>query len=109
MRVERPHTAQLAMLARDQALLHRRQLDVQILVRQIEIGGEHLGDAVALPRDGEGGRLVAPADAIEIEEASELGLGGVSEEMGCGWPLAWRRRGGRLWRSDRQRSFNHSP
>jgi len=49
---------QLAVLRRHQRLLHRRQLDVEVVLRKVEVGSEHLGDPRSLPGDRKGHRLV---------------------------------------------------
>ena len=77
--MELADTSQLAMFPGDQALLHGGELDVEIVLGQIEVGGEHFGDSISLPAQGEGGRLIEPGDAVEVEELSELGFRGVGE------------------------------
>jgi hypothetical protein len=56
-------------------LVERGYLDVQIELGEIEVGRETLRDRPrAVPGDIERGRLVAPLDLIEVEQASELPL-----------------------------------
>ena len=45
--------ADLAILRGDQGLLHRRELDVHVVLRQVEVRREHLCDALAFPGDRE--------------------------------------------------------
>ncbi|MGC2241635.1 MAG: hypothetical protein WA726_12450 [Acidimicrobiia bacterium] len=72
--------ANLAILLGDQLLAHRGDLDVEIVIREIEIGSEELrGAPVLVPGDGERGRLVIPGDTIEIQEKRKLPLAVVSE------------------------------
>ena len=67
-------------------MIERGYLDVEIELGQIEVGGETLRDGPgAIPGDVERGRLVAPLDLIEVEQAGEL-------------PLAVMRKAGRLVR-----------
>ena len=77
--VELAQQAHLAVLRRDKRLLHRRHLDVEVMLGQVEIGREHLRHAFAFPRHREGHRLVLPADPVVVEEASELLLRGMRE------------------------------
>jgi hypothetical protein len=61
-------------------LIERRDLDVEVELGEVEVGGEALGDrARAIPLDVEGGRLVAPLDLIEVQQPGELPLAVVRE------------------------------
>ena len=77
--VELAQQAQLAVLRRYQRLLHRRQLDIEVVLGQVEVGREHLCHAFAFPGDREGDRFVVPADPVVVEEAGELLLRGMRE------------------------------
>jgi hypothetical protein len=64
-------------------LIERGYLDVEIELREIEVGGEALRDGPgAVPGDVEGRGLVAPLDLIEVEQAGELPLAVVREAGG---------------------------
>jgi hypothetical protein len=61
------------VLVGNQSLLHRRQFDVQVKVRQKKIRRERFDDtAVITVPEWECTRLVLPADAVEVEEPREL-------------------------------------
>src|SRR5205085_10326045 len=77
VRIQLAQQPQLAVLGRDQRLLHGRQLDVKIVLGQIEIGREHLGHASLVPRDRKSDRLVHPTNAVVVQEAREFLLGGM--------------------------------
>jgi hypothetical protein len=67
--------ANLAVLLGDELLVHRRDLDVERLLRKVEVGSEELGGlAVLAPLDGKRGRLVLPVDSVEVEKSAELAL-----------------------------------
>ena len=91
--VELSETAQLPVLLRHEALPHRGQLDVGIQPREVEVRGEHLGDSVAVPLQGEGARLILPLDAVEVQDPCELLLAGVHEGTGRMLRARDRRRG----------------
>ena len=81
VRVELAQPAQLAVLLAHQALLERRQLDIEVELRQVEVGREALHDGpVEVEEDGEGARLVAPLDLVVVEDPRQLGLAGVGED-----------------------------
>jgi hypothetical protein len=70
----------LAVLLGDEFLVHRGDLDEQVFVGNVEVGGEERdGRTVGVEFDGEGRRLVLPGEAVEIEESCELPLAVVSE------------------------------
>src|SRR3990172_5978839 len=76
--VERLGLPDLPVLGGHEALLLGRELDGEILVRQVEVGGERLDDApLVIPVEREGGGLVLPVHAVEGEEPGELALRGV--------------------------------
>ena len=78
--VELTQPPQLAVLLAHEALLERRELDVQVDVGQVEVGREALDDrAVERPQHGERVRLVLPADVVEVEDPRELRLARVGE------------------------------
>ena len=84
-RVELPEVAQLAVLLAHQALLERRELDVDLQLGQVEVGREGLhDDAVGVPADGEDVRLVEPFDLVVVEDAGQLRLAGVGEAGASG-------------------------
>src|SRR5438874_1186465 len=61
--------AGLAVLLRDELLVERRDLDVEVVRRQVEIGTERLrGTAVTVAFQRERARLVGPFDAVEVEQ-----------------------------------------
>ena len=80
VRVELAQPAELAVLLAHQLLLERGQLDVQLDVREVEVGREALDDVpVQVPADRERVGLVGPADVVEVEDARELGLARMRE------------------------------
>src|SRR5215212_8243180 len=82
-RVELAQPPNLAVLLRDELLVQRRDLDVEVVRRQIEVGCEALRRAaVAVPFEIEGPGLVLPVDLIEVEQLPELALAGVGETEG---------------------------
>ena len=75
----------LAILLGDQALVHRRDLDVDTLFWQVEVGGEVLhGLPGVVKLNRECGRLVFPADSVEIQQARELTFTVVGKFLGLG-------------------------
>src|SRR2546429_748142 len=87
--VQLAEPAGLAVLLRDELLVERGDLDVEVVRRQVEIGAERLyGPTVTVAFQREGTRLVGPFDAVEVEELGELALRVVSEADG----LVWERR-----------------
>jgi hypothetical protein len=78
--VELAQPARLAVLLGDELLVQRRDLDVEVVRGQVEVGCERL-DRIALPvgLEREGARLVLPRDPVEVEELGELPLGVVRE------------------------------
>ena len=75
----------LAILLRDELLVHRGDLDVQLLVRKEEVRLEVArGSTGLIELDGEGVRFVLPLDSVEVEESGELPLTVVSEIGECG-------------------------
>src|SRR3990172_4861464 len=78
--VERLGLPDLPVLGGHEALLLGRELDVELLVRQVEGGGERLDDATLVSTvEWERGGLVLPVNAVEGEEPGELALGCVRE------------------------------
>jgi hypothetical protein len=72
--------AHLAVLLGDELLVERRDLYVEVELREIEIGREAVGHvAGAIPVDVERGRLVEPLDLVEIEQLGKLALAVVGE------------------------------
>src|SRR5207249_7161666 len=80
VRVQFAELANLPVLLRDELLVERRDLDVEVVLGQEEVGREPSNDfALLVPFQVERARLVLPFDLIEVEEASELPLAGVGE------------------------------
>src|SRR5436190_869831 len=93
LRIAFPESSDLSVLLRDELLVQRGDLDVEVVLRQVEVRGELLDDVpVLVPLQVEGGRLVLPFDLIEVEESRELALAVVRESNGV---AAWGRRIGR--------------
>src|SRR5215210_2312874 len=80
IRVQLAQPTDLSVLLRHQLLVQRRDLDVEVVLRQVEVGRETLDDpAVLVPLEIERRRLVVPGDLIEVEQPGELALAGVRE------------------------------
>jgi len=80
VRVDGPETADFLVLLGHEFLVHRRDLDVQVVVGKIEVGGEPFDRlALGVKFDRKTLRLVIPWDTIEIEKKGELALTVVSE------------------------------
>ena len=78
MQLDEP--ARLAVLLRHELLVQRRDLDVEVVRGQVEVGSERLHrPAVAIGLQRERARLVLPGDAVEVEQLRELALGVVRE------------------------------
>ena len=74
---ESPH---LAVLLGDEFLVHRRDLDEEVIVREIEVGPELLNRRPRrIPLDHERTWLVLPRHRVEVEKARELSFTGVGE------------------------------
>ena len=59
----------LAVLLGDELLVHRGDLDVEILIHDVEVGGEERsGVAVVAEFDGERSGLVFPIQTVEVQE-----------------------------------------
>ncbi len=72
--------ANLLVLLGDELLVHRGDLDEQVVVGKVEIGGEPLGRlTVRVEDDREATRLVFPGNTVEVQEECELPLTVVSE------------------------------
>lgn len=70
----------LSILLRDKLLTHRRDLDVEVVVREVEIGFEQFYRFVeVIPLDWELSRLVVPLDAVEVEKSREFPFAVVCE------------------------------
>src|SRR5205085_5190441 len=93
LRITFPETSDLPVLFRDELLVQRGDLDVEVVLREVEVRRELLDHVPLLvPLQVEGGRLVLPFDLIEVEESRELALAVVRESNGV---AAWGRRIGR--------------
>src|SRR6266550_4102996 len=80
LRVPLAETPDLAVLLGHELLVEGGDLQVEVELGKVEIGGEALPDMpVAIPGDVERGRLVGPLDLVEVQEPRELSLGGVRE------------------------------
>jgi len=80
VRVQLPQPADLAVLLRDELLVHRGDLDEEIVFRQVEVRPELFRwRPGGVPFDSEGSRLVLPRYDVEVEQPCELALAGVSE------------------------------
>jgi hypothetical protein len=78
--VELLQAAYLAVLLRHELLVERRDLDVEIELRKVEVGREAVRDvARSIPIDVERRRFVEPLDLVEVEELCELPLAVVGE------------------------------
>src|SRR5690242_5560442 len=75
VRISRAELPQLAVLAGDERLFHDGQLDVEVLVREVEVGRERLEHAaLRILLEDEGPRLVLPRDAVVVEDLRALEL-----------------------------------
>jgi hypothetical protein len=73
--VETEKPPHLAVLLRHELLVERRDLQIDVEGRQVEVGREALrGITVAVPLDIEGRGLVGPFDPVEVEQLRELAL-----------------------------------
>jgi hypothetical protein len=80
IRIELPETADLAVLLGDELLVHRGDLDVEIILRQIKVWPELLcDDPCCVPLDGERTWLVLPDDVVEVQKPRELPLARMGE------------------------------
>src|SRR5450631_2110431 len=79
-RVKLSQPPYLAVLLGHQTLVERRELDVEVVSRQVEVRAETLdGFAPGVPLDGELHRLVLPGHTVEVQETGELALGLMGE------------------------------
>src|SRR5262249_26967437 len=73
MRIEALNLAQLAVLARDERLLHHRHFDEEVLLGEVEVGRECADDPPLLVAlEHERLRLVVPGDAVVVEDLRAL-------------------------------------
>src|SRR4051794_14830514 len=88
VRIELPQLAELAVLSRHERLLHDGHLEVQILLRKVEVGCERLHNLPLLvPLEDEGSRLVEPRDAVVVQDLRVLELRLVLEAGGHLTPI----------------------
>jgi hypothetical protein len=88
VRVKLLEQPNFAILLGDQLLVHRGDLDEEVVIRQIEIWGEELDRVSVVIADRETAGLVFPGNCVEIEEECELSLTVVSEvDVVCGQGL----------------------
>ena len=79
-RVALPQTADFAVLAVDVFLAGSGDLHVSVELGKEEVGGERLGHlALIVAGEHKGPGLIAPLDAVEVEQFGELPLGVVGE------------------------------
>src|SRR4029450_4419081 len=82
-RLQLPQFADLPVLLRDELLVERRDLDVQVVLGQEEVRGEPLDHAALLaPLEVERPGLVVPVDLVEVQQAGELALARMREPHG---------------------------
>src|SRR5689334_15777683 len=75
LRVTLAELAELPVLARDERLLHHGHLDIEVLLREVEVRRERVRDApVGRFFERERMRLVLPRDAVEVEQACAFAL-----------------------------------
>ena len=68
-----PELPQLPVLPRDERLLHHGDLDVEILIREVEVGPERLDHRPVLGLlEDERPRLVLPGHAVVVEQLGAL-------------------------------------
>jgi len=78
--IEALNLAKLAVLARHERLLHDRDLDEEVLIREVEVGRESTDDtSVPVPLEDEGVGLVVPRNAVIVEDLGALDLDPVGE------------------------------
>ena len=77
--VARFEEAHLAVLARDELLAERGELEVQVERRQVEVGGERFEGPAGVLGQYERVGLVVPLDAVEVKELGEPPLGVMGE------------------------------
>lgn len=80
VRVDGPETAHLLVLLGHEFLVHRRDLDEEVIVGKVEVGSEPLGWLTfRVELDWKTPGLVIPWDTIEVEQEGELPLTVVGE------------------------------
>jgi hypothetical protein len=73
---------ELSVLPGDEPLPHCRQLEIQVVLREIEVRRDELyGSPIPAPPHRERCRLICPSQPIERQESGQLDLGRVSEAM----------------------------
>jgi hypothetical protein len=97
VRIQLTESANLAILLGHELLTHRGDLDVDVVVRQIEVRPEVLlRFALVVPFEGERPWLVMPFDTVEVEQSSKLTLAVVGEVGGICWCRAEEFVGGQI-------------
>ncbi|HKZ20630.1 MAG TPA: hypothetical protein VJQ57_11005 [Acidimicrobiia bacterium] len=67
-RIQPPEGFYLAVFLGDKLLAHGRDLDKEIIVGKVEIGGEILvRTPLTIPRNGKRSRLVDPRNSVKVE------------------------------------------
>src|SRR5262245_19594702 len=89
-RVELAEPADLPVLPGHELLVQGRDLDVEVVLGQEEVGGESLDDVAVLgPLEVARGRLVLPVDLVEVQQLRELTFARVSEGHGIALEGGW--------------------
>lgn len=80
VRIELPESPNFLVLASDELLGHRGDLDVHVLFREIEVRAEQLGRFTGfVPFNGEFPRLVLPVNTVKVEESRKFPFAVVCE------------------------------
>lgn len=80
VRVVGSEQTNLAVLLGDEFLIHRGDLDEEVLIGKVEVRGEPSSRLVSIVEfDGKRPRLVLPGDPVEVEQSGELSLAVVGE------------------------------
>src|SRR5215204_1529811 len=73
---------EFAVLPGDEPLSHRRQLEIQVVLREKKIRGDELDrSSVPPPSDRERRRLVRPTQPVKCQKPRQLDLGRMSESI----------------------------
>jgi len=76
LRVKLPHQPKLAVLTRNERLPHGRHLDIDVVVREVEVRCEALNRLARFGgNEGKGHRLVQPPDSERAEQVGDDCLG----------------------------------
>ncbi|MEA2001283.1 MAG: hypothetical protein U9N84_05275, partial [Actinomycetota bacterium] len=80
LRVHFPEETYLLVLFGHKLLTHGRYLDVQVVLREVEIGSEELCRLAILEPNCELARFIVPVDFVEIQESREQPVALVSKK-----------------------------